>query len=41
MYIRKRSGPRTEPWQTPVKIVLVVELQLSIDTNGCRITVIN
>ena len=33
MYIRKRSGLTTEPWGTSVKFVLVVELQLLIDTN--------
>ena len=33
MYIRKRSGPRNDPRGTPVKTVLVVELQFSIDTN--------
>ena len=27
MHIRKRCGPRTKPWETAVKIVLVVELQ--------------
>ena len=33
MYIRKKSGSRTEPWGTLVKTVLVVEFQLSIDGN--------
>ena len=33
MHIRKRRGPRTEFWGTPVKIVLAVELQFSINKN--------
>ena len=37
MYIRKRSGPRTEPCGTPCEIVLVDESNPRIDTNCERL----